>query len=91
KRLLGLNGALRGLFSHAFTEVHAVREISFAITADEAVVYLGPNGAGKSAMIKVMIGILVSSAGSLSALGRESHNHRMVNAAEIGVVFGQRS
>jgi ABC-2 type transport system ATP-binding protein len=33
----------------------------------------------------------VPTAGSLSVLGREPHSQRMVNAAEIGVVFGQRS
>jgi ABC-2 type transport system ATP-binding protein len=91
KRLPGLGGAMRSLFSREFTEVHAVRDISFAIAAGEAVGYLGPNGAGKSTMIKMMTGILVPSSGSLSVLGRRPHNHRMINAAEIGVVFGQRS
>lgn len=91
KRLPGLGGAMASLFSRQFTEVHAVADISFAIAAGEAVGYLGPNGAGKSTMIKMMTGILVPSGGSLSVLGREPHSHRMTNAAEIGVVFGQRS
>jgi ABC-2 type transport system ATP-binding protein len=42
-------------------------------------------------MIKMMTGILTPSAGTLSVLGREPHANRMVNAREIGVVFGQRS
>jgi len=91
KRLPGLGGAMRSLFSRQFTAVNAVRDISFSIEAGEAVGYLGPNGAGKSTMIKMMTGILVPSAGRLSVLGREPHSHRMINAAEIGVVFGQRS
>lgn len=91
KRKPGLGGALTGLFSREFTEVRAVDGISFAIKAGEAVGYLGPNGAGKSTMIKMMTGILVPSSGDLTVLGRVPHSHRMINAAEIGVVFGQRS
>jgi len=91
RRLPGLGGALRSLFSRQFTEVHAVTDVSFAIAPGEAVGYLGPNGAGKSTMIKMLTGILVPSSGAISVLGREPHSQRMVNAAEIGVVFGQRS
>ena len=91
KRFPGLGGAIKSLFSRQFTEIHAVADISFEIAAGEAVGYLGPNGAGKSTMIKMMTGILVPSSGQLSVLGRTPHEQRMVNAAEIGVVFGQRS
>jgi len=91
KRVSGLGGAIRGLFSRSYTEVRAVEDISFTIAAGEAVGYLGPNGAGKSTMIKMMTGILQPTAGELSVLGRNPHEQRMVNAAEIGVVFGQRS
>ena len=91
RRLPGMSGALRSLFSREFTEVRAVVDVSFAIAPGEAVGYLGPNGAGKSTMIKMLTGILVPSAGAISVLGREPHSQRMANAAEIGVVFGQRS
>lgn len=91
KREPGFAGALRSLFSRTYSEIRAVDGISFAIEPGEAVGYLGPNGAGKSTMIKMMTGILTPSAGTLSVLGREPHSHRIVNASEIGVVFGQRS
>ena len=91
KRFSGFGGAIKGLFSREYAQVRAVTDISFTIAPGEAVGYLGPNGAGKSTMIKMMTGILVPSAGTLSVLGREPHEQRMVNAAEIGVVFGQRS
>lgn len=91
KRLAGFGGAIKSLFARDYTEVRAVDGISFDIAAGEATGYLGPNGAGKSTMIKMMTGILTPSAGTLSVLGREPHSHRMANAAEIGVVFGQRS
>lgn len=91
KRFPGLGGALKSLVTRQFTEVRAVADISFSIDAGEAVGYLGPNGAGKSTMIKMMTGILVPSGGQLSVLGRVPHQQRMVNARDIGVVFGQRS
>jgi len=91
RRYPGLRGALRTLVTRDFTEVAAVENISFSIGAGEAVGYLGPNGAGKSTMIKMMTGILVPSAGRVSVFGRTPYEHRLANAREIGVVFGQRS
>ncbi len=91
RRFAGFGGAIKGLLTREFTEVRAVQDLSFTINAGEAVGYLGPNGAGKSTMIKMMTGITVPSAGSLSVLGRTPHRERMVNARQIGVLFGQRS
>ena len=91
KRFPGFAGAIRTLFTSAYTEVCAVEDVSFSIGAGEAVGYLGPNGAGKSTMIKMLTGILVPTGGAVQVLGRVPHRERMVNAREIGVVFGQRS
>ena len=91
RRFPGFSGAIKGLFTREFTEIVAVEDVSFAIAAGEAVGYLGPNGAGKSTMIKMLTGILVPSSGAVSVLGRTPHRERIVNARQIGVVFGQRS
>src|SRR5262249_324058 len=53
--------------------------------------YIGLNGAGKSTTIKILTGILVPTSGSVSVLGRDPHRERVANAADIGVVFGQRT
>lgn len=91
KRFPGFWGALKTLVTSQYSEVVAVEDVSFDIEAGEAVGYLGPNGAGKSTMIKMMCGILVPGSGDLHVLGRVPHEKRMINAREIGVVFGQRS
>lgn len=91
RRFPGFFGALRSLVTRDFTEVVAVDGVSFRIGQGEAVGYLGPNGAGKSTMIKMMTGILVPSGGDVRVFGRTPHEHRVANAREIGVVFGQRS
>ncbi|MEO7223285.1 MAG: ATP-binding cassette domain-containing protein [Devosia sp.] len=91
RRFPGFFGALRSLVTRDFTEVVAVDGVSFTIGEGEAIGYLGPNGAGKSTMIKMMTGILVPSGGDVRVFGRTPHEHRIANAREIGVVFGQRS
>jgi ABC-2 type transport system ATP-binding protein len=90
KRFPGFFGALRSLVTRDVTEIVAVEDVSFTIAEGEAVGYLGPNGAGKSTMIKMMTGILVPSGGAVRVLGRTPHENRIVNARQIGVVFGQR-
>ncbi len=91
RRFPGIRGALKSLVTREFTEVEAVKAISFEIGQGEAVGYLGPNGAGKSTMIKMLTGILVPSEGAVRVFGRTPHQHRVTNAHDIGVVFGQRS
>ena len=53
--------------------------------------YIGPNGAGKSTTIKMLIGILVPSRGSVRVDGIDPSRDRIAVARRIGVVFGQRT
>ncbi len=73
------------------TEVHAVDGISLSVQPGEAVGYIGANGAGKSTTIKMLTGILVPSSGSVRTCDLDPVPQRRRLAAEIGVVFGQRS
>ncbi|GAC1403347.1 MAG: ATP-binding cassette domain-containing protein [Candidatus Velthaea sp.] len=87
----GIAGAVRALFSRSYDEKVAVENVSMAIEPGELVGYIGPNGAGKSTTIKMLTGILVPSGGEIRVAGIAPHEHRIENAANIGVVFGQRS
>ena len=87
----GIAGALHALVSREFEETIAVDDVNFSLDAGELVGYIGPNGAGKSTTIKMLTGILVPSGGELRVAGVVPSAHRMTNAANIGVVFGQRS
>ena len=53
--------------------------------------FVGENGAGKSTTIKMMSGILFPTSGSIQVGGLCPYQKREENAANIGVVFGQRS
>jgi ABC-2 type transport system ATP-binding protein len=87
----GLTGAVKDLFHREYKTVKAVDGISFSIEKGEIIGYIGPNGAGKSTTIKMLIGILVPSSGSIDVNGVIPFKHRELNAKRIGVVFGQRT
>jgi ABC-2 type transport system ATP-binding protein len=72
-------------------EVRAVDGVSFEIAAGSMLGYIGPNGAGKSTTIKMLIGILVPTAGTVRVDGRDPSRERVAVARHIGVVFGQRT
>jgi ABC-2 type transport system ATP-binding protein len=61
-----MNGAvieIEGL-SKSYGSFAAVRELSLSITRGEVFGFLGPNGAGKTTAIRMLMGILVPSAGT---------------------------
>ena len=91
RREKGLKNALKSLFRREYETVTAVDHISFEIGKGELVGYIGPNGAGKSTTIKMLSGILVPTAGTITVDGIIPHLNREENARRIGVVFGQRS
>src|SRR5713226_7330776 len=87
----GLKGALKGLFSREYREVHAVEEISFAIMEGELVGFLGPNGAGKTTTLKMLSGLLHPSSGEAQVLGYLPWRRQRAFQKHLTMVMGQRS
>ena len=54
--------------------VHAVSGITFDVQPGEVFGLLGPNGSGKSTTIKMMLGLLHATGGSLQILGQSPHD-----------------
>jgi ABC-2 type transport system ATP-binding protein len=73
------------------TDVRAVDGVSFSVAAASTLGFVGPNGAGKSTTIKMLVGILVPSAGRVWVDGRDPSRDRVAVARRLGVVFGQRT
>lgn len=72
-------------------ELTAVDHLDLRIEAGESVGYIGANGAGKSTTIKMLVGILVPTAGNVRTCGLDPLTQRRDLARRVGVVFGQRS
>jgi ABC-2 type transport system ATP-binding protein len=73
------------------TTLRAVDHLDLTVRAGESVGYIGANGAGKSTTIKMLVGILVPTAGSVRTCGLDPLRERRELARHVGVVFGQRS
>jgi ABC-2 type transport system ATP-binding protein len=69
-------------------EVEAVRGISFAVERGELFGLLGPNGAGKTTTIKMLITLLLPTAGEARVLGRDVVTDAREVRKRIGYVFG---
>lgn len=91
KRSAGLRASVKSMFKREYTEIEALKDVSFNISEGEVVGYIGPNGAGKSTTIKVMSGILLPDSGRCTIMNRIPWKERIAHVKSIGVVFGQRS
>ena len=87
----GLAGALKGLFTREYRDVHAVRDISFSIKEGELVGFLGPNGAGKTTTLKMLSGLLHPSSGEASVLGHVPWKRERDFQKQFTMVMGQRT
>jgi ABC-2 type transport system ATP-binding protein len=62
-----------------FETITAVDDITFSIPEGEIVGFLGPNGAGKTTTLRMLVGYLQPTAGSISIIGED------INADPIGI------
>jgi branched-chain amino acid transport system permease protein len=68
-----------------FGGVIAVNNVSFDVRAREIVALIGPNGAGKSTTFNLITGVLTSSGGTISLLGRNIDNAPPQEVVKLGV------
>jgi Cu-processing system ATP-binding protein len=54
-----------------YGEVQAVKDVSFVLNEGETVALVGHNGAGKTTLIKLMLGLIRPSAGSIEVMGED--------------------
>ncbi len=87
----GLAGSLRAFWRPAYSQVDAVKGVSFEVEEGETLAFIGPNGAGKSTTIKMLTGILHPTSGEAQVLGLVPWRQRQRLAYQIGSVFGQKS
>lgn len=62
----------------------AVDTVSFSLSAGEIAVFLGPNGAGKTTILKMIMGILAASSGSIHIMGMRQHPNNQQIKPKLG-------
>jgi ABC-2 type transport system ATP-binding protein len=77
-----------GLVRRKALEIEAVRGIDFQVGEGELFGLLGPNGAGKTTTIKMLITLLIPTAGSARVLGLDVVEDARAVRKRIGYVFG---
>src|SRR5213075_767074 len=69
-------------------EIEAVRGISFEVNEGELFGLLGPNGAGKTTTIKMLVTLLIPTAGLARVLGYDVVKDAQAVRKRVGYVFG---
>src|ERR671931_702753 len=77
-----------GTFRRRAKEIEAVRGISFSVEPGELFGLLGPNGAGKTTTIKMLITLLIPTAGTARGFGLDVVQQAREVRKRIGSVFG---
>ncbi len=74
-----------------FGRVHALDGLDLSVGAGEVHGFLGPNGAGKSTTIRILLGLMRASGGSVSVLGRNPWSDAQAIHRELAYVPGDVS
>ncbi len=90
KKLPGVGGAIKSLFTREKVEVKAVVDVSFQIEQGEMVGFLGPNGAGKTTTLKMLSGILYPTSGKAEVLGFTPFDRKPEMLKQIALVMGNK-
>ena len=91
KREAGLKGALRSFFNRQYENIYAVKDTSFQIDKGEIIGVLGENGAGKTTLIKMMVGLLHPSSGTVTVNNHIPWKRENAFLKNISIVMGQKN
>ena len=76
---------LKGV-SKSFGSVEVVRNVNLSVDDGEFVVFVGPSGCGKSTLLRMIAGLEVPTAGTVSIFG-EDVTYRPANKRPVNLVF----
>ena len=86
----GMLGTLRHFFRRSYSDIQAVKGISFTIEPGEVVGFLGPNGAGKTTALKMLTGLIHPSSGTVRVAGYTPFDRSAAFLQQITLVMGQK-
>ncbi|MGB6617066.1 MAG: ATP-binding cassette domain-containing protein, partial [Trebonia sp.] len=70
-----------------FGHVEAVRDVSLDVREGDRYGLLGPNGSGKSTLVRMLLGLVYATSGSISILGEPVPRHVSRVLPEIGALI----
>jgi ABC-2 type transport system ATP-binding protein len=76
---------IRGV-TKSYNEIVAVNNINLSIETGEIFALLGPNGSGKSTTLKMLLGLVPPTAGSISVLGLDVSKDPVAVKRQVGYV-----
>ncbi|MBI5031347.1 MAG: ATP-binding cassette domain-containing protein [Chloroflexi bacterium] len=91
ERQPGLRASLTSMLHRTYTDVPAVRDISFSIQPGEMVGFIGPNGAGKTTTLKMLAGLLHPSSGEASVMSHTPWQRKPEYLRHISMILGNKS
>jgi ABC-2 type transport system ATP-binding protein len=91
RREKGWRGVWTSFFAREPVDYVALERIDLRVGRGEFVGLIGPNGAGKTTLVKVLCGIVPTTSGRATVLGRDSFELDDARKARIALVMGQRS
>ena len=87
----GLVGAFKSFFNRQYTNFNALTNINLNIEEGEILGILGENGAGKTTLIKLMVGLLHPTSGTIQIKDYIPWNRNHDFLKMITVVMGQKN
>jgi ABC-2 type transport system ATP-binding protein len=72
--------------SKRYGALTAVRQINFVVRPGEVLGYLGPNGSGKSTTVKMLVGLMAPTSGTILFDGADIQDHLVEYKAQVGYV-----
>ncbi len=87
----GLKGALKSFLNRQYTNFHALKNINLNIDEGEILGILGENGAGKTTLIKLMVGLLHPTSGTVKVNNYTPWDRKYDFLKKITVVMGQKN
>ena len=70
-----------------FGKVEAVREVSLEVREGDRYGLLGPNGSGKTTLVRMLLGLVYATSGSISVLGEQVPRHAGRVLPQIGALI----
>src|SRR6187401_3375275 len=72
--------------SKRYGALTAVRHVSFVVKPGEVLGYLGPNGSGKSTTVKMLVGLMPPTSGTILFDGQDVQDRLLEYKAQVGYV-----